>query len=46
MIVPGSTYWNVGLAAQPGKIAEDEECLRTIDRFAENLAWLAEKTRS
>jgi multimeric flavodoxin WrbA len=46
MIVPGSTYWNVGLAGQPGKIAEDEECLRTIDRFAENLAWLAEKTRS
>jgi multimeric flavodoxin WrbA len=46
MIVPGSTYWNVGLAGLPGKIAEDEECLRTIDRFAENLAWLAEKTRS
>jgi multimeric flavodoxin WrbA len=45
-IVPGSTYWNVGLAGLPGKIAEDEECLRTIDRFAENLAWLAEKTRS
>ena len=46
LIVPGSTYWNVGLAGPPGKIAEDEECLRTIDRFAENLAWLAEKTRS
>jgi multimeric flavodoxin WrbA len=46
LIVPGSTYWNVGLAALPGKITEDEECLRTIDRFAENLAWLAEKTRS
>ncbi len=46
MVVPGSTYWNVGLAGLPGKIAEDEECLRTIDRFAENLAWLAEKTRS
>jgi multimeric flavodoxin WrbA len=46
LIVPGSTYWNVGLAGLPGKITEDEECLRTIDRFAENLAWLAEKTRS
>ena len=46
MVVPGSTYWNVGLDGLPGKIAEDEECLRTIDRFAENLAWLAEKTRS
>ena len=46
LIVPGSTYWNVGLAGLPGEIAEDEECLRTIDRFAENLAWLAEKTRS
>lgn len=45
-IVPGSTYWTVGLAGLPGKIAEDEEGLRTVDRFAENLAWLGEKTRS
>jgi multimeric flavodoxin WrbA len=41
MIVPGSTYWNVALAREPGKVLEDAEGLATVDRFAENLAWLA-----
>jgi multimeric flavodoxin WrbA len=43
MVVPGSSYWNVGLAREAGTIAEDTESFATIDRFAENLAWLAGK---
>lgn len=43
MVVPGSSYWNVALAREPGKVAEDAEALATVDRFAENLAWLAER---
>ncbi len=43
MIVPGSTYWNVALAREPGAVKNDEEALETIDRFADNLAWLASK---
>ena len=43
MIVPGSTYWNVALAREPGAVNEDAEALRTLDRFADNLAWLAGK---
>jgi multimeric flavodoxin WrbA len=43
MIVPGSSYWNVGLAREPGAINKDQEALDTVDRFAENLAWLAAK---
>ncbi len=43
MIVPGSTYWNVGIAKAVGEMEQDTEALETIDRFAENLAWLAEK---
>lgn len=43
MIVPGSTYWNVALAREPGQVKEDAEAMATIDRFADNLAWLAEK---
>lgn len=43
MIVPGSTYWNVALAREPGAVNEDAEALGTIDRFADNLAWLAGK---
>jgi multimeric flavodoxin WrbA len=41
MVVPGSSYWNVALAREAGKVLEDAEGLATIDRFAENLAWLA-----
>jgi multimeric flavodoxin WrbA len=43
MIVPGSTYWNVALAREPGAVSQDSEALATVDRFADNLAWLAEK---
>jgi multimeric flavodoxin WrbA len=41
MVVPGSSYWNVALARDAGKVVEDAEGMATIDRFAENLAWLA-----
>jgi multimeric flavodoxin WrbA len=44
MVVPGASYWNVALAREQEKVLEDSEALETIDRFAENLAWLAEKT--
>ena len=40
MVVPGSSYWNVALARKAGEVVKDEEALATIDRFAENLAWL------
>jgi len=43
MVVPGSSYWNVALAREPGAVAEDTEALETIDRFADNLAWLSGK---
>lgn len=45
MIVPGSTYWNVGKAKAKGEILEDQEALSTIDRFAENLAWVAKQLK-
>ena len=43
MIVPGSSYWNVALAREPGAVAADTEALETVDRFADNLAWLSQK---
>jgi multimeric flavodoxin WrbA len=43
MIVPGSTYWNVALAREAGAVINDLEAMVTIDRFADNLAWLAGK---
>lgn len=43
MIVPGSSYWNITFGREPGEVANDQEGLATIDQFAENLVWLAEK---
>ena len=43
MVVPGSSYWNVALAREPGAVNADTEALTTIDRFADNLAWLSTK---
>lgn len=43
MIVVGSSYWNVALARDPGAVDQDREALETVDRFADNLAWLAKR---
>ena len=43
MVVPGSSYWNIAFGLQPGTVESDEEAFSTIDRFAENLAWLGER---
>jgi len=43
MVVPGSTYWNVGIGHKPGEVLDDQEGMETITRFAENVAWVAKK---
>jgi multimeric flavodoxin WrbA len=43
MIVPGSTYWNVATALQPGDVSQDAEGLQTVRDLAENMAWLMKK---
>ena len=43
MIVPGSSYWNIAFGRGKGEVMQDEEGVRTIRTFAENLAWLLEK---
>ncbi|MCL5103528.1 MAG: flavodoxin family protein [Armatimonadetes bacterium] len=45
MIVPGSTYWNIAFGRTPGEVENDTEGLVTVDRFADNLAWLAGKLK-
>lgn len=44
MVVPGSSYWTIAHAREPETVVNDQEGLATVDRFAENLAWLAQKT--
>ena len=40
MIVPGSTYWNIGIGREPGQVNDDEEGLRTMTNLGKNMAWL------
>lgn len=40
MIVPGSTYWNLGIGRGEGDVQDDQEGLNTMHRLGENLLWL------
>lgn len=40
MIMPSSTYWNIGMGVNKGDIEKDQKAKSYIIRFAENLAWL------
>jgi len=46
MIVPGSSYWNLGIGLQPGDVKGDEEGLLTMRDLGRNMAWLLEKINS
>lgn len=43
MVVPGSSYWNMVFGKMPGEVESDTEGLETVERFAENVAWLVKK---
>jgi multimeric flavodoxin WrbA len=43
MIVPGASYWNVGLGREAGDVERDEEGLRTMRTLGENMAWLLKR---
>ena len=43
MIVPGSSYWNLGIGRSPGDVLKDEEGLKTMETLGQNMAWLLKK---
>ena len=43
MVVPGSSYWNVGIGRDKGEVEKDEEGLQTMKILGENMAWLLKK---
>lgn len=43
MIVPGSSYWNVGIGRAIGDVEQDEEGLETMQTLGQNMAWLLKK---
>jgi multimeric flavodoxin WrbA len=46
MIVPGSSYWNVGIGLKKGDVENDEEGIETMKTLGKNIAWLLKKTNS
>lgn len=43
MIIPGSSYWNIGFGRNPGEILNDEEGIKTFKDLGQNMAWLLKK---
>jgi multimeric flavodoxin WrbA len=46
MIVPGSSYWNIGIGNRKGEVAKDEEGMKTMEDLGKNMAWLLKKIRA
>ncbi|HWP97615.1 MAG TPA: flavodoxin family protein [Syntrophomonadaceae bacterium] len=46
MIVPGSSYWNLGIGREKGDVERDEEGLGTMKNLGQNMAWLLKKIHS
>jgi multimeric flavodoxin WrbA len=44
MIVPGSSYWNVGVGSKKGDVKSDEEGMKIMEDLGRNMAWLIKKT--
>jgi len=43
MIVPGSSYWNIGIGRAVGEVKDDEEGMETMTNLGINMAWLLKK---
>jgi multimeric flavodoxin WrbA len=43
MIVPGSSYWNMGIGRDKGEVETDEEGIQIMKTLAQNMAWLLKK---
>lgn len=45
MIIPGSSYWNMGIGRKPGDVKNDTEGLEIMKTLGRNMAWLLKKIR-
>jgi multimeric flavodoxin WrbA len=43
MVVPGSSYWNIGIGLAPGDVNGDDEGITTMRTLGINMAWLMKK---
>ncbi len=43
MVMPGSSYWSIGVGRDPGDVLKDEEGIATMKTLGKNMAWLMKK---
>ena len=46
VIIPGSTYWNLGFGLDKGDVMSDEEGLRNMEDLGSTIAWLGNAMKS
>jgi multimeric flavodoxin WrbA len=46
MIIPGSSYWNIGIGRNIGEVEQDEEGMKTMTDLGRNMAWLLKKIKA
>ena len=46
MIIPGSSYWNIGIGREKGEVHGDAEGVETMKVLGRNMAWLLKKVAS
>jgi multimeric flavodoxin WrbA len=45
MIVPGSSYWNIGIGREIGEVNNDSEGIQTMKTLGQNMSWLLKKLK-
>ncbi len=43
MIIPGASYWNIGMGLNPGDVEKDDEGVRTMQNLGRNMGWVMQK---
>jgi multimeric flavodoxin WrbA len=46
MIIPGSSYWNIGIGRDIGDVEMDEEGIATMKTLGRNMAWLLQNLKN
>ncbi len=46
MVMPGSSYWNLGEGRNPGEFSADQEGIETMRNLGDNFAWVLKKLNS
>ena len=43
MLIPGSSYWNIGIGREKGEVENDAAGIQTMKTLGQNMAWLLKK---